>query len=112
MSANSITTAIITHLSLDGWVAWRNNNGAIYDPTRKVFRKNPQHKLGIPDVIGFNKTTGQFIAIEVKFGKDKPSPAQVRFIDEATKAGCVAFFAYSYDDFLTKLKEPCSRQGL
>jgi hypothetical protein len=99
---NRITTAIVRHLNYAGYKAWRQNNGAVYDPARQLFRKNPNHLLGVPDIIGYCKSTGKFICVEVKKGKDRLSDEQALFLKEASMAGCIAMVAKSYDDFVTK----------
>jgi hypothetical protein len=44
------------------------------------------------------KGTGRFIAIEVKHGKNKPTPAQEEFLREVKSRGGVALVAYSLND--------------
>ena len=73
--------------------AWRQNNGAVYDVKRQIYRKNPFHKKGIPDVIGFHKKTGQFVAVEVKAKGDKLSINQERFLEDLKQAGGIALVA-------------------
>lgn len=90
-------------LRMSGYRAWRNNNGGVYDPARKIFRKNPALEKGVPDILGFNKKTGQFVCIEVKVGKDKLTAEQMDFLKEARAAGCMALEARSVDDLLLRL---------
>ena len=45
---------------------------------------------GISDIIGFHKRTGQFIACEIKVGKDKLSAEQILFLERVKRAGGVA----------------------
>src|SRR3990167_8178031 len=95
---NATTKAILKFLNSSGFVAWRNNNGAVYDVKRSVFRKNPAMKKGIPDICGYSKATGRAIFVEVKTGKDKLSEEQERFLSEAGKAGCFCIVAKDFDD--------------
>ena len=88
-SANDITTAAILWLNLNGFKAYRNNNGAVYDPKKQCFRKNKNLLKGIPDICGFHKATGKALYIEVKAGKDKLRPEQIQFLQEAEKGGCI-----------------------
>lgn len=101
--ANDLTKQLIYLLRVSGYRAWRNNNTGLYDPVKKVFRKNPAMEKGIPDVLGFHKKTGQFVCIEVKAGKDKLTPEQTEFILEARRAGCLAFEARSIDDLINRI---------
>jgi len=58
---------------------WRVNNGGVYDPVRKIYRK-PKAKLaykGISDVMGVYN--GVFYAIEVKSSIGKPTSEQLAF---------------------------------
>lgn len=49
-------------------------------------------KAGIPDILGC--INGRFIAIEVKASDGKPSPLQVRCINQITCAGGYAVIVY------------------
>ena len=83
---NALTKAIIRLLHLHGFAAWRQNNAAIYDPTRQVFRAGSAVP-GIADVLGYHRATGRFCAVEVKTGSDKLSPDQTRFLAQVRDAG-------------------------
>lgn len=89
---------------MSGFVAWRNNNGAVYSVKQKSFLKNPNHKKGIPDICGFRKSDGVSIFVEIKVGRDKMSEDQLRFFDVAIKSGCVALVAGSFDEFEHHIK--------
>jgi len=104
MSAtNQLTQSIIRFLNYNGFKAWRQNNGAVYSKKRDAFMKNPTHKLGIPDIIGFRKSDGKFLAIEVKTGRDKLSIFQTMFLEDVNTAGGIAFEVRdSYEDFENK----------
>ena len=100
-TANELTKTIIFDMY---WVreglAYRINNGAIYDTKRQVYRKGVQRK-GIPDIIGI--INGRFIGIEVKIGRDRQSADQKEVEKEINDAGGVYFIAKSYDDYLEKI---------
>lgn len=98
-TANDLTDAIITYLNLSGHFVWRQNNGGVYDPKKKVFRKNPNHKKGVPDVCGIHKL-GYGLYVEVKVGNDKLSEEQKQFGQEAAKRGAVWIIAHSLDDVI------------
>ncbi|MDF2381343.1 VRR-NUC domain-containing protein [Nostoc ellipsosporum NOK] len=106
VSANALTKHALRILDLAGFHVWRQNNAAVFDPKRKVFRSNSATP-GISDIIGFNRKTGQFIACEIKVGKDKLSTDQEMFLDRINRCGGVAFVAHSIEDleqFLKKVK--------
>lgn len=98
-----VTTAALTShaiwaLSMKGYDAWRNNSVGIWDPQKQVFRKNKSAKLGVSDVIGFHRRTGQFVACEIKNGKDRLSDDQEYFLEEVQRAGGLAMVIRSIDD--------------
>lgn len=101
-TANDLTKTIIWDMyHVRGGVAYRINNGAVYDVKRKVYRKGVQRK-GIPDIIGI--IDGKFYGIEVKIGKDRQSADQKEIEKEIKDSGGVYFIAKSYDDYLSKIK--------
>jgi hypothetical protein len=95
-AANPLTDAIITYLNLQGHFVWRQNNTGIWDPIKKIFRKNAKQKKGIPDICGFTKN-GYGLYVEVKT-TDKLSPEQQVFGEEATKRGAVWIVARTLED--------------
>lgn len=102
---NIITNAIVNYLNLKGFNAWRQNNGGVYDPTLKVFRKKGKNeKQGVSDVIGYCKKTARFIAVEVKYGKDDLSPEQELFLKDVNKAGGIGIMVKSTDDFIKQFE--------
>ncbi len=101
---NETTKAIIRHLAFSGFKAWRNNTIGVWDPAKKVFRRNPHQLNGVPDIIGFSRRTGKFIAVEVKTGRDRASAAQKAFLAELSKAGGIAMIVNDYDDFVQQFK--------
>ena len=102
-TANELTKTIIWDMyHVRGGVAYRINNGAVYDTKRNVYRKGVQRK-GIPDIIGI--INGTFYGIEVKIGKDRQSAEQKEIENEINTAGGVYFIAKSYDDYLNKINE-------
>ena len=67
-TANDLTKTIIWDMyHVREGVAYRINNGAVYDVKKRVYRAGVQRK-GVPDIIGI--IDGRFIGIEVKIGKD------------------------------------------
>lgn len=97
---NNLTNSCLRFLNVMGYKAWRNNNGAVYDVKAKSFRKNPNTLLGVPDIIGFNKTTGKFIGVEIKVGKDRLSPEQKDFQKIALDSGCICIVVKEITDLI------------
>ena len=54
------------------------------------------NKKGVPDILACSPT-GQFVAIEVKFGRNKPSKLQEYNIAQIKKAGGIAFVAWDLE---------------
>ena len=106
-TANELTKTIIWDMyHVRQGVAYRINNGAVYDVKKKVYRKGVQRK-GVPDIIGI--IDGRFFGIEVKIGADRQSADQKEIEREINDAGGVYFVAKSYDDYLAKIAEHDSR---
>lgn len=102
-SANVLTQQVIKVLSMKNYHVWRQNNGAVYDPTLKKFRANSSTP-GIPDVLGFNKSTGRFVCAEIKAGKDRLSKEQKEFMMTAAAAGCMTFVIKTSEDIENMIK--------
>lgn len=102
-TANDLTKTILFDMKwVRGGIAYRINNGAVYDKKRGIYRKGVTRK-GIPDIIGI--INGRFIGIEVKIGKDRQSADQKEVEREINDAGGVYFIAKSYHDYLTKIQK-------
>lgn len=98
LGANALTKYVIMIGASYGFVLWRNNNGAVYDIKRKLFRKNPQHKKGVFDVIGFEKKTGRHCEFEIKIGYDKMSIYQEEHLKELKTNNCHAAMFKTEED--------------
>ena len=107
-AANALTKAIIQLLTLHGFHAWRQNNAAVYDPTRQVFRSGSSTR-GISDVLGYHKRTSRMAAVEVKVGADKLSPEQTAFLAGVKAAGGFACEARELAQVEKELKEYLTR---
>ena len=91
-----LTKAIIDYLNLTGNFVWRNNTTGLYDPTKKVFRKNPGQKKGVADICGITKT-GRGLFVEVKT-TDKMSKDQLRFKTEIERRHGIFIEARKLED--------------
>lgn len=98
-SANNLTKQALRILDLKGFNCWRQNNGAVWDPVKKVFRRNSSTP-GISDIIGYHRKTGQFLAVEIKSGKDRLTKEQKLFLENVEKAGGMALVIRTTDDIL------------
>lgn len=84
---------------------WRNNTGALKDPSGRLVRyglcQGSSDLIGLraititPDMVG--QTVAVFAAIEVK-DRGRPTPEQLAFIDAVTNLGGLAGVARSTDD--------------
>lgn len=103
-----LTRAVLQLLALRGVEAWPVYGGAVYDPTRGVYRKNPQRRNGVPDINGYVRRgprTGVAVYLELKRGRDRLSDEQERFIREAGAAGCIAGEVRALEDVERLLRD-------
>ena len=103
-NANTATKEILAFLAVSGFKAWRNNTTGVYDPKKQIFRKFAGLK-GVADILGLQKSTGRFLAVEVKVGKDKLSPEQIRFLEDVKKGGGIAIVASCAGDVAKALEK-------
>jgi hypothetical protein len=104
-SEQALMAAIIEHLQWRGCVVVRVNSGAIPiengDGTRRFIR---MAAAGTSDILAC-LPSGQFAAIETKWGRGMTTPAQEAFLASVRAAGGVAIVARSIDDVETMLQE-------
>jgi len=62
-SESAIQTQILTYLGHKQVFVWRNNSGALINPKGRPVRFG---RPGSADILGLQRGTGRFIAIEVK----------------------------------------------
>ena len=102
MREQDLQNSILEYLSYRPGTYWRINSGMIpatYKGKKRMIKLAPK---GFADIIGITNK-GQFVAIEVKVGKNKPTPAQTEFLETINKSGGLSFVAYSVDDVKEKL---------
>lgn len=87
------------YLKLRNIFFFTHDSVGIYDPTRKVFRKNndPFRIPGASDFIGM-LPSGRFLAIELKSETGRVSDKQKEFLNEVNQRGGVGFVARSVED--------------
>ena len=101
-SANELTRAVVAHIQLHGGFAARINSTGINDAKLGRYRRSGARK-GVSDiqaVIG-----GRSISIEVKIGRDRMRPDQIKVKAEVEQSGGVYIIASSFDDFLEKINK-------
>jgi len=101
----------LEHLILD-WLneqdnvfAIKINTGGIFDPKKRVFRRNNNKHIhrGVSDILAV--VDGKFLAVEVKYKTGKPSEYQTKFIERIKASGGEAFWCNSFEDFVYKFHE-------
>jgi len=97
LTANRLTKEALRIFDMCGYEVWRQNNAAVYDEKKQVFRKNSA-KRGVSDIIGYHRKTGVFIAVEIKVGKDKLSHEQTLFLRGIIRSGGVGLVIKRYED--------------
>ncbi len=100
MSESQVVSACLAYLHRNKIFAWRNNTGAF--KTNHGFIRFGL--AGSADIIGLTKS-GQFLAIECKFGKGKQEPSQIAFEQKITDNGGLYLLVYSLDELKIKLQQ-------
>lgn len=90
LTKGQIRESAIQELTLRGVHCWKQNNLAVRG--RKFIGEE-----GLPDIIGFVKSTGQFVGCEVKTVGDRLSDGQKGFLLRLSVAGGVALIAKQSD---------------
>ena len=103
-AADTLTKNCLLILAAKGFYCWRQNNSAVFDATKKVYRSNSATK-GIPDILGFHTQTGTFICVEIKVGKDSLSVHQKDFLQKAINANAFVFVIKTSDDIEKMVKQ-------
>ncbi len=106
--AEQITTDILHYLDAHGFSDWGQPNRGEYDPRTGKWRPYPNARRGVSDILGFRRTDGCFLGVEVKAGTNRPRPEQTVFLNELLAAGGLAFIAYSFAGFVQSFQ----RRGL
>ena len=99
--ANSLTRAIIAHLTFHGHFAARVNSTGVYDQRRGTWRTSNARR-GLADVTAV--INGRSVQLEVKAGKDRPRTEQLRVRDEVQAAGGVYEFVHSFAEYVAIYK--------
>ena len=89
-TANGLTDYAVRVFTQAGFLCWRENTTGLWDVQAQVFRKSRHNLRGKSDVLGFHKTTGRFLACEIKVGADRLSVHQKEFLQSVQEAGGLA----------------------
>jgi len=102
MSEHDLQTAIIQLIRLRGGIATRVNSGsAIYKDGAGRMNVIRGAERGTSDILACYR--GRYLAIEVKYGHGKPSPAQVDFGSQVMDAGGKFLVSYDLDEVFSLL---------
>jgi len=104
-----IENQILHYLFKRGIFAWKNQSVGIFDPVKRIYRKNtnPFHIKGVSDILGI-LSDGRLLAIEVKTPTGRASPEQQMFIQKIKDRGGLAFVARSVYDVEKELSNVTS----
>lgn len=109
-TSNDTTGAIIKYLNMVGFHVWRNNTHGLWDSSKQCYRKLQYQQKGVADIIGFRRSTGQFISVEVKTGRDELSIEQQHFLETVRNSGGIGMVVTSFDDFYKKFEQRQNNQ--
>ena len=101
-TTNNLTKGIINHLKSTGHDAWRIQNTGIPDFSdgQLKLRKLPDEEKGKFDIYACLAPSGKSLWIDVKTGSDTPSPFQLSFKERIERAGGIAVFIKTYQQYL------------
>ena len=107
-----IENQILHYLFRRGIFAWKNQSVGIFDPVKRIYRKNnnPFHIKGVSDILGV-LPGGRLLAIEVKTEIGRASPEQKAYIAKINSLGGIAFVARSVYDVEKELTNATSESS-
>ena len=101
-SEATIQAEILVEANKRGHRLWRSNAGKIKTQQNTFVQLFPK---GFPALVGFRKSDGKFMVIEVKNTKGKLRPEQVKFAEFAMKQPIIYGVARSVDDAIKIIEE-------
>lgn len=113
-SANDLQKAIVAYSKVKGWFAERQGSEGRYrkgkEFTDVMGRKKefggmylPGHNKGAADIKGIIK--GRSIEIEVKHGKDRMRPEQLKYKERVEAAGGIYLVVKTFEDFIFQIQK-------
>lgn len=94
-SEQQIQNQIIIEINRRGHRLWRSNAGKVITKDNRVIQLMPK---GFPDTVGFRKSDGKFIVIEVKTDKGRLRTEQEKFKAFAEKQNILYGIARNVND--------------
>ncbi|HYT87710.1 MAG TPA: VRR-NUC domain-containing protein [Gemmataceae bacterium] len=91
-----VLSGCLEYLRVKQLLAWRANNGGVFDPSRKCYRSFRGLK-GVADILGV-LGNGRFLAVECKSATGRLSEAQRHFLDQVSQRGGIALCVRSVRD--------------
>jgi hypothetical protein len=96
---NLLKRLVISDLKSRGHLAWGNNTMGVWDPRKKVFRKNQDRSaIGTADIVCCLKG-GLYLELEVKADRDKQSAAQEWHERDVCATGGMYFVIKEFRDY-------------
>ena len=99
-SANGLTRCIVAWLELHGYFAGRVNTTGVYNQKLGKYIHSGSRK-GMADITAI--INGKHVSIEVKHGRDRIRPEQMKVKQEIEQAGGSYVIASTFDDFLEQI---------
>jgi hypothetical protein len=106
LSEGVIQAQILNYLAFQRIFAWRQNSVGVYDPIKKIYRKQTGkfYIKGVSDILAVLAPTGRLLAIEVKKVGGYPSKEQKAFLENVNAGGGLGFVARSFKEVEDRLK--------
>jgi hypothetical protein len=91
----------MSFLRMSGHLAYRVNTTGVFDPAKKIFRRNVDRgSIGVTDIVCCLRPIGKYLAVEVKAGRDKIRWEQALHAQRVTDAGGLHYIAKDIDGFI------------
>lgn len=98
---NEVMNAVCLYLKAKGYFFWRQNNQAVYDPTKKIFRRKPKFALnGVPDILMIKD--GRLIGIETKTKSGRLSQNQKEVKEKFFENGASYIMVQEINDLIER----------
>ena len=101
-TANELTRCIIAWLKINGHFGARVNTMGTYNQKLGKYIRSGSRK-GMADITGI--ISGRHVSIEVKKGRDKMRPEQIKVKAEVEASGGAYIVTTGFDDFLNQINK-------
>ena len=99
-SSNGLTTCITEWLELHGYFGARVNTTGTYSHKLKKYIYSGSRR-GMADITAV--VNGKHVSIEIKFGKDRIRPEQIKVKEEIEAAGGIFIIVHTFDEFIEQI---------